>query len=47
MGVPLVEFQSGLRSGVQGPGVDAGKSNDNKWETASESARLSKVLLTW
>jgi hypothetical protein len=40
MGVLWVEFQPGLRSGVQDPGVDAGKSNDNKGETVSESAQL-------
>jgi len=40
VGVPWLEFQSGLGSGVQDLGFDVGKSNDNKGETASESARL-------
>src|SRR5882762_11291914 len=30
VGVPWLEFQSGLGSGVQDPGVDVGKGKDNE-----------------
>ena len=30
VGVPWLELQSGLGSGVQDPGVDAGKGKDNE-----------------
>jgi hypothetical protein len=35
-----LNFQLVLGSGVQDPGLDVGKSNDNKGETANESAWL-------